>query len=83
MKISISIGELIKNELKKQGRSVVWMAKELGYSRGRLYKLFNRNWIYIDLLYKISWMFRHDFFKYYSEELEKYFCSIQKDNNNH
>lgn len=83
MKISIPIGELIKKELKKQGRSVTWLAAELGYSRGHLYRLFAKNWIYTDLLYKISRMLKHDFFKYYSEELEDHFCSIQKDNNNH
>lgn len=70
MKTLIPIGKLIIKELKKQGRSVTWMAKELGYSRGHLYRLFSKNWIYTDLLYKISWMLKHDFFKYYSKALE-------------
>lgn len=70
MKNRICIGEKIKEQLKVQGRSVTWLAKELGYSRGHLYRLFSKNWIYTDLLYKISWMLKHDFFKYYSEELE-------------
>lgn len=70
MKTLIPIGKLIIKELKKQGRSVTWMAKELGYSRGHLYRLFSKNWIYTDLLYKISWILKHDFFKYYSKALE-------------
>ncbi len=61
------IGNLIKEELKRQGRTISWLAKQIGYSREHVYKLFYRNWIYTDLLLKISEILDYDFFKYYSE----------------
>ena len=61
------IGHLIKTELRKQGRTITWLASQLGYSRQNMYKLFERRWIYTDLLLKISDIMGHDFFKCYSE----------------
>ena len=61
------IGHLIKAELRKQGRTISWLASQLGYSRQNVYKLFERRWIYTDLLLKISDIMGHDFFKCYSE----------------
>lgn len=61
------IGHLIKAELRKQGRTITWLASQLGYSRQNVYKLFERRWIYTDLLLKISDIMGHDFFKCYSE----------------
>ena len=61
------IGNLIKEELERQGRSITWLAKQLGYSRQNAYKIFNRPWIYTDLLLKISDLLDYDFFKCYSD----------------
>ena len=61
------IGHLIKTELRKQGRTITWLASQLGYSRQNMYKLFERRWIYTDLLLKISDIMGRDFFKFYSE----------------
>lgn len=61
------IGHLIKEELRNQGRTITWLAKQLQCSRQNAYKIFNRSWIYTDLLLKISDILDYDFFKYFSE----------------
>ena len=61
------IGKLIKAELARQGRSITWLATQLGYSRQYMYKLFRRKWIYTDLLLKISDLLDYDFFRCFSE----------------
>ena len=65
------IGKLIKAELAQQGRSITWLATQLGYSRQYMYKLFRRKWIYTDLLLKISDLLDYDFFRCYSEWREQ------------
>ncbi len=60
-------GEMIKAELQRQGRTITWLAKQLGYSRENMYKIFNRKWIYSDLLLRISVIMDCDFFRLYSE----------------
>ena len=61
------IGKLIKAELIEQGRSITWLAKQLGCSRQNAYKIFNRKWIYTDLLLKICDILDYDFFKCFSD----------------
>ena len=61
------IGNLIKEELNKQGRTITWLARQLGFSRQNAYKIFNRRWIYTDLLLKICDLLDYDFFKCYSD----------------
>lgn len=63
MQGELHIGHLIKSELRKQGRSITWLAAQLGYSRQNMYKLFERQWIYTDLLLKICDVMDYDFFK--------------------
>lgn len=64
------IGHIIKQELRRQGRTITWLAAQLGYSRQNMYKLFERNWIYTDLLLKISEIMDYDFFGHYSEYIK-------------
>ena len=61
------IGHLIKLELRKQGRTITWLAKQLECSRQNTYKILNRPWIYTDLLLKISIILDYDFFKCFSD----------------
>ena len=61
------IGNLIKEELHRQGRSITWLAEQLNYSRQYVYKLFRRKWIYTDLLLKICDILDYDFFKCFSD----------------
>lgn len=65
------IGQIIKQELEDQGRTVVWFARQLSYSRTNIYKIFDRASIDTDVLLRISMILGVDFFKVYSEELDK------------
>lgn len=65
------IGKLIKAALVEQGRTITWLAKQLGYSRQNAYKILNRKWIYTDLLLKICDILDYDFFKCFSEWREQ------------
>lgn len=65
----IVIGQRIKEVLADDGRTVTWLAQQMGCSREYLYKVFGRTWISTDLLVTISEAMRHDFFKDYSRTL--------------
>ena len=64
----IHIGQLIEQELRRQRRSVSWFARELYCDRTNVYKLFRKESIDTLLLYRISMVLSHDFFKYYTDE---------------
>lgn len=64
------IGQLIKQELEAQGRTVVWFARNMSYSRTNIYKIFERASIDTDVLLRISALLEVDFFKVYSEYLK-------------
>ena len=57
------IGNRIKAELERQGRTITWLAEEVHYSRENLYKVFRHPWINPDLLFKLCDVLHHDFFK--------------------
>ena len=68
----LHIGNLIKSELVKQGRSITWLSLQVNCTRENLYKVFRRPWIYTDLLFEISRALNHDFFKDCSEYYKNY-----------
>lgn len=70
-KNEIHIGNRIKQVLEEQGRSITWLANKIDCSRENLYKMFKNSWIHTDRLLKISKALNHDFFKEYSQLLEK------------
>ena len=70
-KSTVAIGEIIKQELKNQGKTSVWLAEELGCHRTNVYKIYNRNTIDSGMLFHISKLLKVDFFKYFSEALKK------------
>lgn len=65
----IHIGNLIKTEFYRQGRSVSWLAEQLHCDRTNVYDIFQRESIDTTLLRKISILLQHDFFKDYSKEI--------------
>lgn len=67
----IGVGQMIRLVLNKKGRTVVWLAERLGCSRTNVYKIFERHSIGTEYLLEISKILEYDFFKLYSEELEK------------
>lgn len=73
----VHIGKIIESELRNQGRTVTWFAKSLYCDRTNAYKIFQRESVDSDMLYRISKVLSHDFFKYYSQELEN---SIEENN---
>lgn len=67
----IGIGKHIKLVLKKKGGTVVWFAERMGCSRTNVYKIFDKHSINTDELMKISMILNYDFFRLYSEELDR------------
>lgn len=64
------LGNLIKTELMRQGRSITWLASQVDCSRENLYKVFRHKWIYTDLLFQICKALDYDFFKVCSEHYQ-------------
>lgn len=65
------IGELIKERLKAEERSVAWFARKLSCSRANVYKIFCKEYIDTELLTRISRILNYDFFQYFSEHLKE------------
>ena len=66
----LHLGRLIKAELARQGRTAVWLAKQVDCTPENLYKVFRTQWPTLHLLFKISKALDHDFFKDCSEYLD-------------
>ena len=64
------LGKHIKQVLANEGRTITWLAQELGCTRDNLYKIFQHSFVNTDLLFKISEVTRHDFFKDCSDQLK-------------
>lgn len=67
----VNIGQSIKDELRKQERTISWLAQKLNCHRSVVYRILSKNSIDTAMLKSISIILRHDFFKEYSEEMEK------------
>lgn len=65
----VHIGELIKEELERQERTPVWLAKKINCARPNIYYIFRQSSINTELLMLISEALGVDFFKYYSDLL--------------
>lgn len=59
----IHVGRLIERELHEQGRTVTWFAAQLCCTRPNVYKIFSKESIDTYLLWRISRVLRHDFFR--------------------
>lgn len=57
----LQIGQRIQNELKRQGRTVTWLANQLGMERTSLYYTFRQSSINLELLMRISCFLEHNF----------------------
>lgn len=67
----IHIGAMIKEELERQGRSKVWLAKTINRSESTCYNIFNSDTINTDLLMSISKALNYNFFKEFSDEFDR------------
>ena len=64
------IGQLIKEELQAQERSVSWFARKLHLDRSNVSRLFQKNSVDTDLLSRISIVLGRDFFEILSENIK-------------
>lgn len=64
------IGQLIRQQVEKQGVTVSWLARQLPCSRTNVYKIFDRATIDTSVLVRISIILKYDFFKHYSESIK-------------
>lgn len=81
---TIHLGNMIKKELKAQGRSVSWLARTIHMERSSVYKIFERNSLDIGLLIRICLVMNHDFFldvskkiRDHQEEISKQYLNFQ------
>ena len=68
-KAKVHIGNMIRQKLKEQGRSVTWFASAIHSDRSNTYKMLKRESIDLALLMDISEMLNYDFLKDCSEAL--------------
>lgn len=67
---SPAIGELIKMELSRQERTVVWFANRLSCDRTNVYRIFSKRSLDTELLVRISIVLGHNFFADIASELD-------------
>lgn len=65
----ISIGTIIRDELRRQGRTNEWLAAKIGVNLRTVNKIFLKQSIDTVQLYRISKALDTDFFNVYSEAL--------------
>lgn len=61
------IGQVIKQELERQERTVVWLARKLSCDRSNIYRIFQKESIDTNLLVRISVILQYDFFAGFSD----------------
>ncbi|MDR3235707.1 MAG: XRE family transcriptional regulator [Prevotellaceae bacterium] len=69
--IHISIGTLIRQQLKDDGRGVAWLAKKINCDRSTLYKTLKKPDINTALLMQICEELKTDFFVLFSNALKE------------
>lgn len=67
----IHIGKIIHEELREQGRSVTWFARQMNIDRRVCYRIFYSYSIDTQVLFKISGLLGRDFFAEYSNCLNQ------------
>ena len=64
----IHVGKLIKERLKEEGKSVVWLAQELGCHRTNVYNIFEKSSLDTNILRRISIIMQYNFFEYLQDD---------------
>ncbi|MBQ5890936.1 MAG: helix-turn-helix transcriptional regulator [Bacteroidales bacterium] len=67
----LHIGHIIREELRRQGKTNKWFAQELNLNPRTINKLFQKQYIDTAQLLQISEVLNVDFFKYYSDKLKQ------------
>lgn len=68
MKRDVHIGEMIRQEMVSQGRSVAWLASKICCEKSNIYKLFKRKSVDVEQLMLISTTLKHNFLRDCFEE---------------
>ena len=61
----LHIGSCIKSEVERQGKTTVWLAAQLGYTRTSLYRLYKSGTIDTGILVRICRIMDFNFFSLY------------------
>ena len=69
------IGEAIKAELERQGKTIVWFAEQIPCHRTNVYRILEKKSIDTEILLNICKILNHDFFEDLTKELERKTCS--------
>ena len=64
------LGQRIKAELARQGRTATWLAKQVHCTPENIYKTYRQKWVTMPMLFEISKALGYDFFKECSTYLE-------------
>jgi len=67
METEIHIGMLIRQKLKEDGRSAVWLARKMNRERSAVYKIFKAQDINTCQLAQISVILKYNFFVHYTD----------------
>lgn len=67
----INIGKIIEEELRRQERTPTWLARKINCERTNIYYIFRQSSINTEMLRLISQALQTDFFKFYSDTLNK------------
>ena len=70
---SVQIGQEIRNELRRQGKTNTWLAQKIHVNSRTVNKIFLKNDIDTSQLMIISFALGVDFFKLYSSMFEDYY----------
>lgn len=74
----VHIGRLIREEMERQERTPVWLARKINCQRTNLYYIFRQRSINTEMLVAISKALGCNFFKYFTDEY--IFSDNKKDN---
>jgi hypothetical protein len=69
MEKNLHIGEEIRKELRKQNRSIDWLADKVNIDPSNLNQQLKSSNIKTKILYDISLVLKKDFFKFFSQQL--------------
>ncbi|MDR1951770.1 MAG: hypothetical protein LBP96_06045 [Bacteroidales bacterium] len=67
--LPLNIGAVIRQQLKEEGRTLVWLAKQVHCDSSNLTKLLSHSSIHTDMLHRISVALKTDFFKHFSNNI--------------
>jgi len=68
--LAMHIGNKIFEEVKRQGKTTVWLSKELSCDRTNVYRIYEKSSIDLSLLMRISNILKFNFFELLSEEYD-------------